>query len=269
MSHEATIWAIKQTGRGLSPGAKLVLWHLADRHNPDHGCFPKQARLAADCEMARSTLNTHLATLEERGLIRREKRHHPQAKTQMSTRYVFAFEPSFGAQTSSSNRLSAKGAFAVEKPCPVSGHGSGSVSELDAKPCPEIHQSRVRLVGHVEPVIEPIKEPVPAPLACTENNPDRAGLGGLDHCREQSAGARPEPLIHPDSAQSEAASAEAVENAASTSAAAKLHHTATIWAKQIREQRYVTQLAPEVLSYMLRTAMVTEQQMLQAGLSPP
>lgn len=268
MSHEATIWAIKQTGRGLSPGAKLVLWHLADRHNPDHGCFPKQARLAADCEMARSTLNTHLATLEERGLIRRERRHHPQAKTQMSTRYVFAFEPSFGAQTSSSIRMNAKGAFAAEKPCPISGHGSGSVSEFSAKPCPESRQSHVRLVGHVEPVIEPIKEPVPAPLACTRADPDWAGLGGPGHCREQGAG-RPEPLIHPDSAQSEAAVAAAVENAASTSTAAKLHHTAMIWAKQIREQRYVTQLAPEVLSYMLRTAMVTEQQMLQAGLSPP
>lgn len=71
MSHEAIIWAIKQTGKGLNPSAKLVLWHLADRHNPDHGCFPKQARLAADCEMSRSTINEHLNALEAKGLIRR------------------------------------------------------------------------------------------------------------------------------------------------------------------------------------------------------
>ncbi len=38
MSHRATNWAIQQ--RGLPPAAKLVLWHLCDRHNPDFGCFP-------------------------------------------------------------------------------------------------------------------------------------------------------------------------------------------------------------------------------------
>ncbi|SEG14890.1 hypothetical protein SAMN05421751_11282 [Jhaorihella thermophila] len=40
MSHYATTWAIRQ--RGLKPATKLVLWYLADRHNPDYGCFPSQ-----------------------------------------------------------------------------------------------------------------------------------------------------------------------------------------------------------------------------------
>ena len=62
MSHHATNWAILQ--RGLKPTTKIVLWHLADRFNPDYGCFPSQDRLAHDCEISRSTLNAHLALLE-------------------------------------------------------------------------------------------------------------------------------------------------------------------------------------------------------------
>ena len=46
MSHKATVWAIQQ--RGLKPATKIVLWFLCDRHNPDFGCFPTQARLADD-----------------------------------------------------------------------------------------------------------------------------------------------------------------------------------------------------------------------------
>jgi DNA-binding transcriptional MocR family regulator len=69
MSHAATNWAIQQ--RGLKPAAKIVLWHLCDRFNPDYGCFPSQARLAEDCEISRATLNRHLDDLEAAGLIRR------------------------------------------------------------------------------------------------------------------------------------------------------------------------------------------------------
>ena len=67
MSHRATNWAIKQ--RGLKPATKIVLWHLADRHNPDIGCFPSQERLADECEMSRSTLNLHLKKLENLGVV--------------------------------------------------------------------------------------------------------------------------------------------------------------------------------------------------------
>ena len=57
MSHTATNWAIQQ--RGLKPATKIVLWFLCDRHNPDFGCFPTQARLAEDVEMSISALNEH------------------------------------------------------------------------------------------------------------------------------------------------------------------------------------------------------------------
>jgi FKBP-type peptidyl-prolyl cis-trans isomerase len=63
MSHKATVWAIQQ--RGLKPATKIVLWFLCDRHNPDFGCFPTQARLADDAEMSISALNEHLAKLQE------------------------------------------------------------------------------------------------------------------------------------------------------------------------------------------------------------
>lgn len=94
MSHKATNWAIEQ--RGLKPIAKVLLWRLADRHNPDFGCFPDQASLAHDCEISRASVNRYLAELEERGLIRREQRIHPDTKKQMTTRYVLAFEDDFG-----------------------------------------------------------------------------------------------------------------------------------------------------------------------------
>lgn len=71
MSHQATAWAIRQ--RGLKPAVKILLWHLADHHNPSFGCFPSQKRLAAECEISERTVGTHLRTLEDLGLIRRVK----------------------------------------------------------------------------------------------------------------------------------------------------------------------------------------------------
>ena len=75
MSHKATVWAIQQ--RGLKPATKIVLWFLCDRHNPDFGCFPTQARLADDAEMSISALNEHLAKLQELRLIHRVRAQDP------------------------------------------------------------------------------------------------------------------------------------------------------------------------------------------------
>lgn len=119
MSHRATNWAIQQ--RGLAPATKLVLWHLCDRHNPDYGCFPSQDQLAADAEISRASLNTHLDKLEQAGLIRRERRLDDDTKRQRTTRYYLGFEEDFAL-----------------KPCPDSGHGSG------AEPCPNLAKSRVQ-----------------------------------------------------------------------------------------------------------------------------
>lgn len=93
MSHEATAWAFKV--RGLKPGAKMVLWALADRHNPDYGCFPSQERLAADCEVDPRTVRTHLKTLERAQLIHRVKRPKTLSGLHRSDRYILAFEPDF------------------------------------------------------------------------------------------------------------------------------------------------------------------------------
>ena len=139
MSHKATNWAVEQ--RGLKPTAKIVLWHLADRHNPDLGCFPSQDRLAADCEISRSSVNVQLNTLEAAGLIRRQTRVDPKTKRQMPTRYVLAFEADFAT---------------IAEPCPETGHGA--VSRKQAEPCPEIEESRVQNLD-TNLVREPLREP--------------------------------------------------------------------------------------------------------------
>ncbi len=142
MSFDATNWAIKQ--RGMKPAAKIVLWHLCDRYHPDHGCFPSQDTLAADCELSRSTLNVHLDALEEAGLIGREQRRKAGSKQQERTKYFFPFEPDFHSKFG-------------KKPSPETGHGP--VSENEGEPCPENDESRVRNPDS-NPVREPVREPV-------------------------------------------------------------------------------------------------------------
>ena len=173
MSHFATNWAIRH--RGLKPTTKIVLWHLSDRHNPDYGCFPAQNRLAHDCEISRAALNSHLTLLEERGLLRRERRIDPITKRQLSTRYILAFEDDFdqgpdvsaagspcpdsghGSPDEEIHDSSALDAEPAEKPCPDSRHGA--VSRNRPEPCPENRQSRVQNLD-TNSVREPLREPV-------------------------------------------------------------------------------------------------------------
>jgi hypothetical protein len=130
MSHRATNWAFAQ--RGLRPAVRVVLLYLADRHNPDHGCFPSQTQLAADCEMSRSGLNNILEELVQLGLIRRERRINPKTRKQMSTRYILGFEDDF-----------------TQEPCPENGHGKGEI------PCPKNADFRVQNLD-----TNPVREPV-------------------------------------------------------------------------------------------------------------
>ena len=92
MSHTATSWAIKQ--RGIKPAAKIVLFHLADHHNPTYGCFPSQETLAEICEMSKRSVQDQLGLLEARGLISREKCKRPSGVYQ-SDRYILGFEKEF------------------------------------------------------------------------------------------------------------------------------------------------------------------------------
>jgi hypothetical protein len=161
MSHKATNWAIEQ--RGLKPTAKVVLFHLADRHNPDNGCFPSQERLATDCEISRASLNKQLALLEAQGLLRRIQRRSETTKRQLSTRYVFAFEDGFDETPPApmptpvdDNTNDQALQLGLELPCPEIGHGA--VSSFDVKPCPENDESRVQNLD-TNFVREPLREP--------------------------------------------------------------------------------------------------------------
>jgi len=185
MSHQGTVWAIQQ--RGLKPTTRIVLWHLCDRYNPDYGCFPAQERLACDCEINRAGLNTHLAKLEQHGLLRRVRRVHPITKRQMSTRYILGFEEGFTPLPGDGDPENLDSmAFDTEIPCPDSGHGGGlnkqrgssalaeqssknpcpisghgAVSRKPPDPCPEIGPTRVQILDTnlvKEPVREPVKE---------------------------------------------------------------------------------------------------------------
>jgi hypothetical protein len=159
MSHRATIWAIQQ--RGLKPATKIVLWFLCDRHNPDFGCFPTQARLADDAEMSISALNEHLTRLEELRLIHRVRVHDPRTHKRQATRYILGFEDGFPQEPSpeTGDGLSGTEEEQGDDPTPDSGHGA--ISGFSAKPSPDFAQSHLRnpetnLVR--EPLSKPVKE---------------------------------------------------------------------------------------------------------------
>jgi hypothetical protein len=159
MSHKATVWAIQQ--RGLKPATKIVLWFLCDRHNPDFGCFPTQARLADDAEMSISALNAHLAKLEELGLIHRVRTHDPRTYKRQATRYILGFEDGFPPEPTPET---GDGFERTEEeqhvdPTPESGHGA--ISGFLTNPSPDFAQSHLRnpetnLVR--EPLSKPVKE---------------------------------------------------------------------------------------------------------------
>ena len=168
MSHRATNWAIQQ--RGLKPAARVVLWHLADRHNSDtRRCDPSQALLAHDCELSRSALNTHLKALEAAGLIRREARIDPVTKRRKSTAYLLAFDHKFDAPAAEQDENQTQdideATQDVVGPCPETGHG---------KPCPENGDSRVQ-----NPDTNPVREPIP-PLPPEGGGNETLRLEGFD-----------------------------------------------------------------------------------------
>ena len=166
MSHAATNWAIQQ--RGLDPAVKIVLWHLADCHNPAQGCFPTQKYLAENAELSRASVNRHLAALEAKGLIVRERRFDPVRQRQLETRYYLACEPDFEAHR---RRIDA-GPVRGKKPCLRDGHGAehqmpvepclrdghGAVSQIPVEPCLRASESRVSTCD-TNPVKEPVREP--------------------------------------------------------------------------------------------------------------
>lgn len=72
MSYKALSWALQQ--KGLKPITKIILISLADRHNPDYGCFPSIRKISEDTEVCVKSVYNHLLKLEEIGLIKRTGR---------------------------------------------------------------------------------------------------------------------------------------------------------------------------------------------------
>lgn len=157
MSHKATVWAIQQ--RGLKPATKIVLWFLCDRHNPDFGCFPTQARLADDAEMSISALNGHLAKLEELRLIHRVRTHDPRTHKRQATRYILGFEDGFPQEPTPETGDGLEGTDDEQDDAPSPGSGDGAISGFPAKPSPDFAQSHLRN-PETNLVREPLKEPV-------------------------------------------------------------------------------------------------------------
>ena len=159
MSHKATVWAIQQ--RGLKPATKIVLWFLCDRHNPDFGCFPTQARLADDAEMSISALNEHLARLEELRLIHRVRVHDPRTHKRQATRYILGFEDGFPQEPTPETGDGFEGTEEEQDADPTPESGHGAISGFSANPSPDFAQSHLRnpetnLVR--EPLSKPVKE---------------------------------------------------------------------------------------------------------------
>ena len=159
MSHKATVWAIQQ--RGLKPATKIVLWFLCDRHNPDFGCFPTQARLAEDAEMSISALNEHLAKLEKLRLIHRVRTHDPRTHKRQATRYILGFEDGFPQKPTPETGHGLCGTEEEQHADPTPETGHGAISGFSAKPSPDFAQSHLRnpetnLVR--EPLSKPVKE---------------------------------------------------------------------------------------------------------------
>lgn len=91
MSYVASNWANTMKGRGLSPYQKVVLYKLADCHNPVNGCFPSQDYLVDECEISARAVRDALNALEDMGLIKRERLNSKSGQRE-GTRYYLEFE---------------------------------------------------------------------------------------------------------------------------------------------------------------------------------
>lgn len=91
MSNRALTWAFDQD---IQPsGAKFVLVALADHANEAGYCYPSQARLAFDTGQTDRAVRTHLATLEERGILVRERRNDEHGHRKSDGFWLVGYKP--------------------------------------------------------------------------------------------------------------------------------------------------------------------------------
>jgi len=167
MSHKAVNWALEQ--RHLKAAPWVVLIQLADRHNRDTlRVDPEQVTLAVDCNMSRSTINVHLGSLEELGLLVRVPRENPATKKRLSTFYILGLDfenpPHVDYAVSDFRTRIEEVKNGNKDESHVRNSDLAPMSEKTAIPCPEKRQSHVRNPD-TNHGIEPVKEPCVSPEA--------------------------------------------------------------------------------------------------------
>lgn len=74
MSHQAVSSVLKlKVGH---PIAKAILLYLAERHNPNNGCFPSQSDIAEDMELSEASVRRYVGMLTTGGFIERRFLYH-------------------------------------------------------------------------------------------------------------------------------------------------------------------------------------------------
>ncbi|MDQ7965163.1 helix-turn-helix domain-containing protein [Pseudomonas plecoglossicida] len=149
MSMELMVKAMK-TKVG-NPLRKLVLIKLADNANDMGECWPSYQHVADQCEIARSTVKSHIRELEKAGLVRREYRR----KGDLNQSNLFhlnldgGFSPAPGGGAADDLPRSAEnpGGSADDLPRAADDLGGGAADDP-------------RTSHSFEAVIEPVTEPV-------------------------------------------------------------------------------------------------------------
>jgi hypothetical protein len=100
MGLRAIGWVAKSdSGHGLCPAAKFVLWRLAHRHNDKWtGCFATQAGLASSCEIPEEEVEVHLSALSAAGLVQPYRYEDYDAGYRGPTLFLFAYEAQDGGK---------------------------------------------------------------------------------------------------------------------------------------------------------------------------
>lgn len=286
MSHKALIWATQQ--RGLKPATKLLLIQLADHHNPVNGCFPGQELLADECEMSVRSVREHLGILEDKGLIRRIKSGGSGSR-RPSDRYVFPFEDGEGATKGSASTAKNTG-----KTVSHEGENTGSsASEIPAKPRDNYRQN---LPPNL--VREPVRESFVAAdaehkpsdfgefweayprkrdhrrceelfLAATASGvPSARLIDAAKRYRAENAGNKPMYLAYADNWLEQRRWEDFPESPRAAARSSDISQIAEFWAAKVHAKRYIPQAAisPEIVHCMVSNGLVTERDLLSAGL---
>lgn len=91
----------------LPMGQKMLLLALCDHANDEGVCYPSQESLAAKCSMALRTVVSHCKWLEQRGILRKERRQNTQRR-KTDLYYITLDEYSEPANSARANSACAK-----------------------------------------------------------------------------------------------------------------------------------------------------------------